>query len=186
MTFFWLWVGAGCVACALAGFCAVRLGTRRSERNAADQRNAAEPSAPRPSTPMTAGRPADVVWERVAAEQPAVASERPAVVAERPARAASRPRPRPRPGPRPQAAPRPTAEQPAPEKLAVWAAQVRAGERKMSLASDGCRVTWNRTCKHGHPSWLVALGYLDPEREGFAVHASGTPAYDRYRTQRPG
>lgn len=165
MTLFWLWVSAGCLACALAGFCAVRMGTRRFERNAP------EPSAPRPSTPVTAPPPADVVWERVAAERPAVS-------AERRARAASRPRS--------QAAPSPTAEQPAPEKLALWARQVRAGERKMSLATDGCRVTWDRICKHGHPSWLVARGYVDPEDEGFAAHASGKPAYDRYRTQRPG
>ena len=47
-----------------------------------------------------------------------------------------------------------------PKKLALWASQVKAGERKMSIATDGCRVTWNRTCKHGHPSWLVHLGYL--------------------------
>ena len=42
----------------------------------------------------------------------------------------------------------------------LWARQIKAGERKMSIATDGCRVTWNRTCKHGHPSWLVHLGYL--------------------------
>jgi hypothetical protein len=169
MTLFWLWVCAGCLACALAGFCAVRLGTRRFERNAP------EPSASRPSTPITARLPADVVWEPVAAERPPVA-------AERPARAPSASRPR----PRSQAAPSPTTEQPAPDKLALWAGQVRAGERKMSLATDGCRVTWDRICKHGHPSWLVARGFLDPEDEGFAAHASGKPAYDRYRTQRPG
>ncbi len=167
MTFFWLWVSAGCLACALAGFFVVRLGTRRFERNAP------KPTASRPSTPITPRLPADVVWERVAAERLPVA-------AERPARAPSASRPR------SQAASSPTAEQPAPEKLALWAGQVRAGERKMSLATDGCRVTWNRICKHGHPSWLVALGYLDPEHEGFAAHASGKPAYDRYRTQRPG
>jgi hypothetical protein len=57
-------------------------------------------------------------------------------------------------------APEPTAERPAAEKLALWARQVKAGERKMSVATDGCRVTWNRICKHGHPSWLVYLGYL--------------------------
>jgi hypothetical protein len=176
MTLFWLWVSAGCVACALAAFCVVRLGTRRFERNAP------EGSAPRPSRPVTPPPPADVVWERVAAERPPVRADPPTLAAERPTRAASRPRPR----PRPQAAPGATAEQPAPEKLALWAGQVRAGERKMSLATDGCRVTWNRICKHGHPSWLVALGYLEPEHEGFAAHASGKPAYDRHRTQRPG
>ena len=33
----------------------------------------------------------------------------------------------------------------------------------MSVATDGCRVTWNRTCKHGHLTWLVYLGYLEPQ-----------------------
>jgi hypothetical protein len=53
--------------------------------------------------------------------------------------------------------------EPAPEKLELWARQIRAGERKMSLATDGCRVTWNRRCKHGHPTWLVELGYLSTQ-----------------------
>jgi hypothetical protein len=44
--------------------------------------------------------------------------------------------------------------------LALWASQVEAGTRKMSIATDGCRVTWNRVCKHGHPSWLIHLDYL--------------------------
>ena len=56
--------------------------------------------------------------------------------------------------------PAPTAPEPGAAKLARWARQVEAGERTMSIATDGCRVTWNRTCKHGHPSWLVHLGYL--------------------------
>ena len=61
---------------------------------------------------------------------------------------------------KPEPAPAPTAPRPEAEKLALWARQVVAGERKMSVATDGCRVTWNRTCKHGHPTWLVYLGYL--------------------------
>ena len=58
------------------------------------------------------------------------------------------------------AAPAPTVARPEAAKLALWARQVKAGERRMTIATDGCRVTWNRTCKHGHPSWLVRLGYL--------------------------
>jgi hypothetical protein len=46
------------------------------------------------------------------------------------------------------------------EKLERWARQVRNGERTFSLATDGCRVTWDRRCKHGHQSWLVHLGLL--------------------------
>jgi hypothetical protein len=57
-------------------------------------------------------------------------------------------------------APVPTVPQPEAEKLVLWARQVKSGERTMSIATDGCRVTWNRVCKHGHPSWLVQLGYL--------------------------
>ena len=57
-------------------------------------------------------------------------------------------------------APAPTAARPEAAKLALWARQVKAGERRMTTATDGCRVTWNRACKHGHPSWLVHLGYL--------------------------
>jgi hypothetical protein len=137
MTFFWVWVAAGCAACALAGFSAVRLGARRFERSAAP------PSTPPEPVPVAVSRAPEVVWERVAAE---------------PARTVSRPGQ--------QTAPLPTAEQPSRQKLAIWAGQVKAGERKMSVATDGCRVTWNRTCKHGHPSWLVALGYLSSERAG--------------------
>jgi hypothetical protein len=58
------------------------------------------------------------------------------------------------------AAPVPTATRPESAKLALWARQVKAGERTMTVATDGCRVTWNRTCRHGHPSWLVYLAYL--------------------------
>jgi hypothetical protein len=108
MTPFWFWIGAGCVACALAGFSLVR------------------------------------VVARVLPESPAHASVLPVMA---PAQEAPRP-------------PAPTAPEPEREKLELWARQIRAGERKMSVATDGCRVTWNRTCKHGHPTWLVHLGYL--------------------------
>ena len=57
----------------------------------------------------------------------------------------------------------PTAPQPDQRLLALWASQVEAGTRKMSVATDGCRVTWNRVCKHGHPTWLVYLHYVSPD-----------------------
>jgi hypothetical protein len=67
---------------------------------------------------------------------------------------------RPVPGEEPPGRPVPSGPQPESEKLELWARQIKAGERKMSVATDGCRVTWNRTCKHGHSTWLVYLGYL--------------------------
>jgi hypothetical protein len=140
MMLFWFWVTAGCATCALLGFSAVRFGARRLER----ERMAVPPLArelPRPSEPPAPRRVA----------RAAVPRERPAT------RAAPR---RSRAVARPEAAPAPTSPQPEAEKLALWARQVKAGERTMSIATDGCRVTWNRTCKHGHPSWLVHLGYL--------------------------
>ena len=59
--------------------------------------------------------------------------------------------------------PEPTAERPQDQQLALWASQVAAGTRKMTVATDGCRVTWNRSCKHGHPSWIVYLGHVSAE-----------------------
>jgi hypothetical protein len=64
-----------------------------------------------------------------------------------------------RPGAKP---PQPTSARPDEQQLALWASQIEAGKRKMTVATDGCRVTWNRSCKHGHPSWLVYLDYLSP------------------------
>jgi hypothetical protein len=164
MTSFWLWVSAGCAACGLLGFSAVRFGARQqgtaaaapereiwarraaaaaSEREiswqgaAAPAPDRAIPWPPQPRAPQAVGSDT-ALGERAAAPVPATPKP------------AARPRPVPAPtGPRPEAA-----------TLALWARQVKAGERKMSIATDGCRVTWNRTCKHGHPSWLVHLGYL--------------------------
>jgi hypothetical protein len=139
MTLFWLWVIAGCAACGLAGFSFMRFGTRRFVTAAPAQARAATTSSPPPAR-------APVVFPRapMRVERPA----RPAAPrAKRVVRAPTPP-------------PAPTVPRPAAEKLALWTRQVKAGERKMSLATDGCRVTWNRTCKHGHPTWLVHLGYL--------------------------
>ena len=69
----------------------------------------------------------------------------------------------------------PTAPEPPARQLRMWARQVESGERKMSIATDGCRVTWNRHCKHGHPSWLVHLGYLE----------AGAPSTTPPATKRP-
>jgi hypothetical protein len=30
----------------------------------------------------------------------------------------------------------------------------------MAKATDGCEVEPDGTCKHGKPSWLIALGYI--------------------------
>ena len=136
MTLFWLWVSAGCAASGLAGFSAVRFAARGL---GTDGPELAMPTRPEP------GRTAIAVTGVGERERPA----RPAAPrARRVAPAASAP------------APAPTAARPEAAKLALWARQVKAGERKMTVATDGCRVTWNRACKHGHPSWLVHLGYL--------------------------
>jgi hypothetical protein len=134
MTSFWLLVGAGCAACALAGFGAVRIGALLLTETG------------RSSEPRRGDRPEPRALVFVASA-PAVSDTRPETPAARPAVQSD-------------SAPEPTAPRPETEKLVLWALQVKAGERKMSVATDGCRVTWNRTCKHGHPTWLVYLGYL--------------------------
>lgn len=143
---FWLWVIAGCAASALFGFSAMRFGARKLLTRDAEPTPVASPQ-PRPPQPL-----------------PPVVASVPAV-RERPARTLPRQRPpsqrqRQAPAARATPAPAPTAPQPEAATLALWTRQVKEGERKMSLATDGCRVTWNRTCKHGHPTWLVYLGYL--------------------------
>lgn len=143
MTLFWLWVSAGCLAAALCGFTASRLAVR----SLATPR-AAPADSPRLRPPPPRER--EVVFVPVALTEPV--AKPPAPTTSRAHARASAP---------PRRIPPPTAPEPGADKLALWARQVRAGERKMSIASDGCRVTWNRTCKHGHPSWLVRLGYLE-------------------------
>lgn len=208
----WLWVGAGCVACALAGFSAIRVGGRllslldgTSEAPVRKRPARQEPIVPvqprppvavwsapdvraRPARPASARAtvvparaatpPAPVAPGRVPSQQGEIGEEpvRERLIAREPhapvavwsapdVRAAPA-----RPAPpstkaapaRTRTPPAPTAPQPQAEKLALWARQIEAGQRKMSIATDGCRVTWNRTCKHGHPSWLVHLGYVTP------------------------
>ena len=138
MTLFWLWVSAGCAASGLAGFSAVRFAARGLWT---DGPEVAMPTRPEPGRTAIAATGASAV-ERERPTRPA------APRAQKVAPAESAP------------APPPTVARPEAAKLALWARQVKAGERKMTVATDGCRVTWNRACKHGHPSWLVHLGYL--------------------------
>jgi hypothetical protein len=154
MTPFWLWVSAGCAMSALFGFSVVRMGARKLGTDAWYGEELAQRELPSPRPVVFAVPVFDL-------EAPAVAADVHSVH-ERPQRA----EPPVRRSPAAKAAavqappPAPTAARPDARKLALWARQVKAGERKMSIATDGCRVTWNRTCKHGHPSWLVQLGYL--------------------------
>ena len=166
MTLFWLWVSVGCAVSALIGFSTVRLGARRlgtdgwdtpgqvPEPSASPPERAPEVVATASPLPELPVRPAAARTRQVTAKQ-TTAKQRPQKRAQ-PKTTKSRPT-QPKPA---QAVPSPTAPRPDAEKLALWARQVKAGERKMSVATDGCRVTWNRTCKHGHPTWLVHLGYL--------------------------
>jgi hypothetical protein len=153
VTPFWLWVAIGCQISALLGFSAVRYGLpgaravagRKPERQQAQVEEA----------PVVAASAAPVREraERRPARPPLPATPRAPAAARRRAAPAARP------------APPPSVARPEAGKLALWARQVKAGERTFSLATDGCRVTWDRRCKHGHPSWLVHLGLLSPRRQ---------------------
>jgi hypothetical protein len=163
VTTFWLWVSAGCACSALIGFSAVRLAPRLLNFREIDPA----------STPIWGELPPTTAHERPAAtatadREPTAAATPHTAQPRSGARAGARGSVPSRLAPKqpPSAATgrplAPTAAEPDAEKLALWARQVKAGERKMSVATDGCRVTWNRTCKHGHPTWLVQLGYLEP------------------------
>ena len=153
MTPFWFWVSIGCELSALLGFCAVRFGVRWLQ-GVGDRGLRRQATPEHQVMTLVASAPAvrEVAVqlpsrEAVGSAAPRTANGRPAL-AVRSAAAVSRP------------APAPTTPRPEAEKLALWTRQVRNGERRFSLATDGCRVTWNRRCKHGHPSWLVHLGLL--------------------------
>jgi hypothetical protein len=158
MTTFWLCVTAGCALSALFGFTAVRLGARKLGAGAwiVEEPAQAAPQLPRPAvlalTAIDLGAAPVLIEVAPAPVEARPAPERPKAPVER------------SPTKAPEAvqapAPTPTNDRPDAKKLALWARQVKSGERKMSIATDGCRVTWNRTCRHGHPSWLVHLGYL--------------------------
>jgi hypothetical protein len=172
MSLFWLWVSAGCAASALMGFSMVRLGARQFGKD-----NWQVPGAQQTPEPPATGLSELLAVAPEVLERPARSAMPPAksrTAAPKPATPARRGRSRPaesrpkqtsrkraQPKPEPASAPpAPTAPKPDPEQLALWTRQIKAGKRQMSVATDGCRVTWNRTCKHGHPSWLVHLGYL--------------------------
>jgi hypothetical protein len=152
---FWLWVGVGCAMSALFGFSVVRLGARKLGTDAwYGGEDIAQRELPSPRPVVLAVPVFDLAAPAVTADVHPV-HEHPQR-AEPPVRRASATKAAAVQAPPPA----PTTARPDARKLALWARQVKAGERKMSIATDGCRVTWNRTCKHGHPSWLVHLGYL--------------------------
>jgi hypothetical protein len=160
MTSFWLLVCAGCAASAAFGFSFVRFAVpglpkfRGVDPVSSPLRDEMPERSPRPvaiAPSAVRERPVARMSELPEPQAPTRKTPRPAVA---PATSATKRRaatPR---------RPRPTAPAPEAAKLALWARQVKAGERMMSVATDGCRVTWDRTCKHGHPTWLVRLGYL--------------------------
>jgi hypothetical protein len=151
MTPFWLWVSAGCAASAAFGFSAVRFAAPRRPSPRAPETEL--PEEYEHSQPAAAPQ-ALVAIAAVAPERPATARPSEPIAAAPAASAAAEPGL--------GADPAPSAPQPHAGKLALWAHQIYAGERTMSVATDGCRVTWDRRCKHGHPSWLVHFGYLEP------------------------
>ncbi|MDX6553504.1 MAG: hypothetical protein QOH74_1992 [Gaiellales bacterium] len=139
MTPFWLWLAIGSQLSAALGFSVVRYGIP-GVRAVAGRRlgRRRERAQARPLLERADPRPSRPITTASGAR------------ARRPHAAVSRP------------APAPTVPRPEAEKLALWARQVKAGERTFSIATDGCRVTWDRRCKHGYPSWLVQLGLLSP------------------------
>lgn len=50
--------------------------------------------------------------------------------------------------------PKPTKPQPKVQTLE------RQSSNGIVSATDGCRVEPDGTCQHGHPSWLLYLGYI--------------------------
>ena len=51
--------------------------------------------------------------------------------------------------------PQPTTERPDLETLEEW-----MQEDGSCAATDGCLVEWDGVCPHGHPSWLLRLGFI--------------------------
>ena len=51
--------------------------------------------------------------------------------------------------------PKPTIPEPDQDMVADWILDVTLPE-----ATDGCTVEPDGTCPHGHPSWLLVLGYV--------------------------
>jgi hypothetical protein len=51
--------------------------------------------------------------------------------------------------------PEPTTDEPDLEQLEEWFYEDAGVE-----ATDGCWIEPDGTCEHGHPSWLLKLGYI--------------------------
>ncbi len=50
--------------------------------------------------------------------------------------------------------PDPTTEEPSLEQLGSWSFD------GIAEATDGCIIETDGVCPHGHPSWLLQLGYM--------------------------
>lgn len=50
--------------------------------------------------------------------------------------------------------PTPTTDEPTLETLEEWTFD------GVAEATDGCPIEPDGTCEHGHPSWLIRLGYI--------------------------
>jgi hypothetical protein len=165
----WIPVILGCLICADAGFLCARLARSTSVQQKLDRYrrppHRAAPSRLERSWPPTEGPP-------VAGDARAVTPR-----GRKSAFDATSSRSVPRsPARRPAATVIPTVARPEDRELTLWAGQIEAGLRKMTRATDGCRVTWDRSCKHGHPSWLVHLEYLaPPSASSYEVEADSTP-----------
>ena len=51
--------------------------------------------------------------------------------------------------------PKPTTKQPSIKTLEKWVYDI-----EMPKATDGCPIEPDGVCEHGHPSWLLVLGYI--------------------------
>ena len=49
---------------------------------------------------------------------------------------------------------KPTTKEPSVKTMARWS------ELGKAKATDGCWTDEDGTCPHGHPSWIVKLGYI--------------------------
>jgi hypothetical protein len=171
----WVWVAAACLLCADAGFLAARL----IRSTSVQARIARYHLSRNRASPQIEQRLRIIEGPPVPADAPAVTPrQRERIPRRRESADTANPRRRParrRPA-RPAATLIPTVPRPEDPQVALWASQIEAGRRKMTQATDGCRVTWDRSCRHGHPSWVVHLGYLAPPKpSSYQAVADSTP-----------